>query len=337
MFSIAYEILFLLLLIGINGLFAMSEIAIVSARKIRLERLSAKGDQQAKVALKLANNPNQVLSTVQIGITLSGIFAGAFGGANIANRLGNLFQELYIFPQQSDAIALGIVVLIITYLSLVLGELVPKRLGLSHPEPIACGIALPLRNLSRLTAPIVYFLSISTDFILKLLFSQQEDTNPAVTRTEIEVLVEQGKEAGTIEAIEQDMMQGVLQLKDQEITALMTPASDLIFWNPDHSLTNNHQKLTSHYKADFVICQDANQQILGILPVRDALSAILPGDAFNLKELLQHPLFVPENTKGVKMLQLFRETQSETALVIDESGEIQGLATLHQILEAVIC
>lgn len=336
MLSIAYEVLFLLLLIGINGLFAMSEIAVVSARKTRLERLSAKGDRQAKIALKLANNPNQVLSTVQIGITLIGIFAGAFGGANLATRLGNFFQEMYLFPQHGDAIALGIVVLIITYLSLVLGELVPKRLGLSHPEPIACGIALPLHNLSRLTAPIVYCLSISTDFILKRLFSQQGDNDPTVTRTEIKVLVEQGKEAGSLQAIEQEMMQSVLQLKDQEVTTLMTPASDLIFWNPDHSPSENYQKLTPHYKADFVICQDTNGEILGTLAVCALICVTRQGESFNLTEVLQHPLFVTENTKGVKMLELFRDTQSETALVIDESGELQGLATLHQILKAVI-
>jgi putative hemolysin len=336
MLSITREVLFLILLIIINGLFAMSEIAVVSARKTRLERLSEKGDRRAKAALKLANNPNQILSTVQIGITLVGIFAGAYGGATLAAKLANFFKEIYLFPQHSDAIALTLVVLIITYLSLVLGELVPKRLGLSNPEPIACRVALPLSNLSKLTAPVVYFLSISTDLILKLFFSQQQESEATVTRTEIKVLVEQGTEAGIIDAAEQEMVQRVLQLNDYYVSGLMTPRRNIAWLNLNDSLEENRQKIIKSNYTHFPVCENNLDHVVGTVQVSDLLTASLQGQPFDLTQSLRPPLFVPESTKGLKVLELFKRTQIQIALVVDEYGVIQGLVTLNEVLEAII-
>lgn len=336
MLSITREVLFLLLLIVVNGLFAMSEIAVVSARKARLERLSAKGDRRAQVALKLANNPNQILSTVQIGITLVGIFAGAYGGATLAKKLAVVLREIHFFPEQSDAIALSFVVIIITYLSLVVGELVPKRLGLSYPEPIACSVALPLRNLSRLTAPIVHLLSFSTDLILKMLLKGESELEPTVTRTEIRVLVEQGTEAGSIEVAEQDMVQRVLQLNDRCVSALMTPRPEIIWLNLEDSAETNRQKIIQSRHTRFAVSQNALDEVLGITEVTDLLSAALQGKPFDLTESLRQPLFVPEGTRGLKVLELFKQTRTHIALVVDEYGVIQGLVTINDILEAII-
>jgi len=336
MLSVLSEILFLFLLIILNGVFAMSEIAIVSARKTHLEKLSARGDRAAKMALKLAKNPNQILSTVQVGITLVGIFAGAYGGATLADKLGNLLREMYIFPVNSDAIALVFVVLMITYLSLVIGELVPKRLGLSNPEAIACQVSLPLNLLSRLVAPVVYLLSLSTDFVLKLLFSQQQEAEVAVTRTEIRVLVEQGTESGTIEAVEQDMVQKVLQLNDQSVSQLMTPRSKMIGLDLNANPEENHHKIIASNLNYFIVYEEDINHLVGVAQVNDLLSNLLQGQPLNLRKSLSQPLLISETTKGLEVLKLLKETKNQLALVCNQSGQVLGMVTLNQILEAIM-
>lgn len=336
MFSITREVIFLLLLIVINGLFAMSEIAVVSARKARLEKLSRQGNLEAKAALRLANNPNQILSTVQIGITLVGIFAGAYGGATLAAKLGNFFQEIYFFPEQSDAIALALVVLMITYLSLVIGELVPKRLGLAHPEPIACKAAIPLQYISKMAAPIVYFLSASTDFILNAFFPKQEEADAAVTRTEIRVLVDEGMQAGTIEAAEQNMVRGVLQLNDYKASSLMTPRSKMIWLDLDDSIEQNRHKIIESSLSCFPVCHKTLKNVVGFAQVSDLLSASLQGNPFDLSKSLQRPIYILETTKGLEVLEIFKQTHHQMALVVDESGSVKGMISLNEILEAII-
>ena len=271
-----------------------------------------------------------------MGITLVGIFAGAYGGATLAEKLGNLLRELYIFPVNSDAIALAFVVLMITYLSLVIGELVPKRLGLSNPETIACKVSLALNFLSRLVAPVVYFLSLSTDIVLKLLFSKQQKAEVTATRTEIKVLVEQCTESGTIEAVEQDMVQKVLQLNDQSISQLMTPRSKMIGLDLNANLEENHRKIIASNLNYCVVYEEDMNQVLGVASVKDLLSNLLQEQPLNLRKSLSQPLLISETTKGLEVLKLLKETKKKFALVCNQSGQIKGMVTLNQILEAIM-
>ena len=336
MLSFTREIFFILLLIIINGIFALSEIAIVSSRKIRLEQLGAKGDERARVALELANHPNQILSTVQIGITMIGILAGAFGGVTLAEKLAVVLQRFPLLAVQSEAIALAIVVLSITYLSLVIGELIPKRLALSDPERIASRVAIPLRWLAIVVAPVVHLLSLSTDLGLRLLGIETAATEPPVTEEEIKVMLKQGTEAGMFEVAEQDMVEGVLQLDDRRISTLMTVRPEIVWLNLEDSSETNRHKLVKSNHTRFPVCQGSLDEVLGVVQVTHLLAACLSGEQFDLTSSLRQPLFVPESTPGLKMLELFKQSGNHIALVVDEYGVIQGLVTLNDVLEAII-
>ena len=336
MLSFTREIFFILLLIIINGIFALSEIAIVSSRKIRLEQMGAKGDKRARVALELANHPNQILSTVQIGITMIGILAGAFGGVTLAEKLAAVLQRFPLLALQSEAIALAIVVLSITYLSLVIGELIPKRLALSDPERIASRVAIPLRWLAIVVAPVVHLLSLSTDLGLRLLGIETAATEPPVTEEEIKVMLKQGTEAGMFEVAEQDMVEGVLQLGDRRISTLMTVRPEIVWLNLEDSSETNRHKIVKSNHTRFPVCQGSLDEVLGVVQVTHLLAACLSGEQFDLTSSLRQPLFVPESTPGLKMLELFKQSGNHIALVVDEYGVIQGLVTLNDVLEAII-
>jgi putative hemolysin len=336
MFSVASEILVILLLIVINGLFALSEIAIVSARKVRLEQLSAQGDKQARVALELANDPNQILSTVQIGISLIGIVAGAYAGANITEHLAGLLEQVPILATQSQAIAFTVVVLSITYFSLVIGELVPKRLGLGNPEKIARLVAMPLRWLSTIASPVVRLLSFSTDLVLRLLGAGGTSNDPLITEEEIKILIQQGTDAGTFEEAEQDMLEQVLRLSDRRVSTLMTTRPEIIWLDLEDSSEANRQKVISSNYARFPVCQGGLDEVLGIVQVNTLLADCFADRSFDLTSSLQQPLFVPESTRGLKVLELFQQSGNHIALVVDEYGVIQGLVTITDILEAII-
>ncbi|MEC4984234.1 MAG: hemolysin family protein [Oscillatoria sp. PMC 1068.18] len=336
MLNFTREIIIIFVLILANGIFAMSEIALVSARKIRLEQLSQAGDSRARAALKLANNPNQILSTVQIGISLVGIFAGAFGGATIAEKLAVVFQRVPLFAAHSEGVALAIVVLTITYLSLVIGELVPKRLALSNPEKIATQVAKPLRNLATLVSPVVHLLSFSTDLILHLFGTDLATTQPLVTEEEIKVMLKQGTEAGMFEVAEHDMIERVLQLDDRKLSTLMTPRPEIIWLSLEDSAEVNRQKIISSNHTRFLVCQASLDDVLGIVQVTDLLSACLNGKPFELTASLRQPLFVPESTQALKVLELFKQTGTHIALIVDEYGVIQGIVTLNDVMEAIV-
>ncbi|ERN42158.1 hemolysin [Rubidibacter lacunae KORDI 51-2] len=336
MLSHTGHFLLLLLLIFANSLFAMSEIAVVSSRKSRLEQLSLHGDRRARAALELANDPNQILSTVQIGITLIGIFAGAFSGTTLAQPLAASIGRVPWLHDRSEAIALFLVVLMVTYLSLVFGELVPKRLGLIYPEQIARNVALPLRGLSVLVAPVVGLLGRSTEIVLRAISQTPEENDPHVTRTEIRVLIEQGTEAGTFEAAEQDMVERVLQLGDRPVSVLMTPRPEITWLDIDSPEDNNRRKVTGSSHTRFPICQNTLDNVLGIVAVTSLLADCMHGAPFDLTANLQKPLFVPESIGGLKVLELFKQTGTHVALVVDEYGVIQGLVTLNDIMEAIV-
>ncbi|MBG1240913.1 hemolysin family protein [Nostoc sp. NZL] len=335
MSSITFEILIILVLVIANGVFSMSEMAIVSARKVRLQQLANQGDAKARAALKLAESPNQFLSTVQVGITLIGILTGAFGGATIAEKLAIYVGRVPFLAPYSEPISFGIIVLIITYLSLIVGELVPKRLALNNPERIASIVAIPMRALSAIASPMVYLLSASTDLILRLL-GITASTEPQVTEEEIKILIEQGTEAGTFEEAEQDMVERVFRLGDRPVSYLMTPRPDIVWLDLDDSPEENRQKMVDSAYSRYPVCQGGLDNVLGVIPVTDLLARSFRGEPLDLTVGLRQPVFVPESTRGLKVLELFKQTITHMALVVDEYGVIQGLVTLNDIMSEIV-
>lgn len=314
----------------------MSEMAIVSARQARLQELANRGNLKARVALDLANSPNRFLSTVQIGITLIGILAGAFGGATLAKSLAVYLALIPGLQESSEAIAFGIVVLIVTYLSLIIGELVPKRLALNSPEKIAAAMAMPMQSIARITAPVVYLLSASTELVLKCLRVNSTVQAPLVTEEEIKLLVRQGAEAGMFEEAEQNLVERVFHLGDQQVGALMTPRLEIVWLNLDDPIEINRRKMIDHPHTRFPVCQGTLDNVLGIIRVTDVLSLALKGQPIDLAALLLQPLIIPETTHALKVLEFFKQSGTHVALVVDEYGVIQGLVTLNDVLEVII-
>ncbi|MEH2374099.1 hemolysin family protein [Nostoc sp.] len=335
MSSITFEILIILVLIIANGVFSMSEMAIVSARKVRLQQLANQGDPKAKVALKLAESPNHFLSTVQVGISLIGILTGAFGGATIASRLAIYVKRVPLLAPYSEPLSFGIVVLLITYFSLIVGELVPKRLALNNPERIASIVAIPMQALAAIASPVVFLLSASTDLILRVL-GITASTEPQVTEEEIKILIEQGTEAGTFEEAEQDMVERVFRLGDRPVSYLMTPRPDIVWLDLDDSAEENRQKMVDSAYSRYPICQGGLDNVLGVIPVTDLLARSFRGEPLDLTIGLRQPVFVPESTRGLKVLELFKQTITHMALVVDEYGVIQGLVTLNDIMSEIV-
>lgn len=335
MSSITFEILILFVLIIANGVFSMSEMAIVSSRKVRLQQMANQGDAKARAALELAEAPNRFLSTVQVGITLIGILTGAFGGATIADKLALYIELIPGLVPYSRPIAFSMVVLTITYLSLIVGELVPKRLALNNPERIAANVAIPMRTLAAGASPVVHLLSASTDLVLRIL-GVGPSTEPQVTEEEIKVLIEQGTEAGTFEEAEQDMVQRVFRLGDRPVNALMTPRPDIVWLDLEDSAEENRQKMMDSCHSRFPVCQGGLDNVLGVMHVTDLLARTLSGQPLDLTISLRQPVFVPESTRGLKVLELFKQTGIHVALVVDEYGVIQGLVTLNDVLVEIV-
>ncbi|MBD3882664.1 HlyC/CorC family transporter [Phormidium tenue FACHB-886] len=331
-----FEILTILLLMIANGIFAMSEMAIVSARRARLQEQAEQGNVGARAALDLANSPNRFLSTVQVGITLIGTLAGAFGGAALAAPVANYIALIPALRQSSQAIAFGLVVLLITYLSLIIGELVPKRLALNNPEKIAAMLAVPMQMVAKLVAPIVTLLSLSTELVLKLLRANNPSAEPLVTEEEIKVLVRQGAEAGMFAAAEQDMVERVFHLGDQHVNALMTPRPDIVWLDLNDSSEVNRQKMIDSHHSRIPVCQDTLDNILGVVRVTDILARSLAGEPIDLASLLSQPLLIPETTHALRVLELFKQSGTHIAMIVDEYGVIQGLVTLNDVMEVII-
>lgn len=332
---ITFEILILLVLIIVNGLFSMSEMAIVSARKVRLQQLANQGNASAQAALELADAPNHFLSTVQVGITLIGILTGAFGGATIADKLAGYVRLIPGLALYSQAIAFGLVVVSITYLSLIFGELVPKRLALNNPERIASAVAIPMRMVAVIASPVVHLLSASTELVLRVLGIEQS-TEPQVTEEEIKILIEQGTEAGTFEEAEQDMVERVFRLGDRPVNALMTPRPDIVWLDLEDSAEENRNKMMDSAHSRFPVCQGGLDNVLGVIYVTDLLARSLSGQPLDLTASLRQPIFVPESTRGLKVLELFKQTGIHMAAVVDEYGVIQGLVTLNDIMVEIV-
>ena len=335
MSSISVEILIILVLIFANGVFSMSEMAIVSARKVRLQQLANQGNLNARAALELAESPNHFLSIVQVGITLINILNGVFGGATIAQRLEGYVKLVPFLAGYSQPIAFSLVVLLITYFSLIVGELVPKRLALNNPERIAATVAIPMRALAVLASPVVFLLSASTETVLRILGITPSD-EPQVTEEEIKILIEQGTEAGTFEEAEQDMVERVFRLGDRPVTGFMTPRPDIVCLDLEDPAEENRQKMADSAYSRYPVCQAGLDNVLGIIPVTDLLARSLRNEPLDLTLELRQPVFVPESTRGLKVLELFKQTVTHMALVVDEYGVIQGLVTLNDIMSEIV-
>ena len=335
MSEIGLEILIILFLILLNGIFAMSEIAIVSSRKARLQQLVNEGDEKAKVALELANNPSNFLSTVQVGITLVGVLAGAVGGATIVEFLAPQLARLSWLAPYSETISLVLVVMTITYFSITLGELAPKRFALQNPERIASTVAGPMRSLSKLFSPIVRLLGASTSLVMRLL-GAKPSSEPPVTEEEIHVLLNQGTQAGVFEEAELDMVAGVFSLNDRRVYSLMTPRTEILWLDVRDTAEEILKKLAEGPYSRFPVCQGSLDNVLGIVKARELLTRSLAGKPIHLKECLSPALFIPETTFASRALEVFKESNKELVLVIDEFGGITGLLTINDVLEEIV-
>jgi putative hemolysin len=329
------EIIIIILLIIANGVFAMSETAFVSARKVRLQQRANDGDMKAAAALELANSPNRLLSTVQLGITLIGILAGAFGGATVAQAVAVYIRAISWLAPYSDAVALTIVVAGITYFSLVIGELVPKRIALNNPERIAVFMVTPMRALSTIASPFIHLLSISTEGILRLI-GLRPSGEPPITEEEINVLIEEGTQIGTFEAAEQDMIERIFRMGNRRVSSLMTHRPDIVWLESDDTSQEIRQVIRESNYSRFPVCHENLDNVIGMVHVKDLLLQCMADQPFDLKAVLQEPLFVIENTSTLKVLESFKKTGKQAALVIQEYGDIQGLITLNDILEAIV-
>lgn len=327
------EIIIILALIILNGIFSMSEASIIASRKARLQQTAEK-EAGAKTALELAEEPNRFLSTVQIGITLIGVLTGAFGGATLAAPIAAALRGTFL-DRYADAIGFGIIVLITTYLSLILGELVPKRIALQNPERIASLVARPMKLLSRIASPLVTFLGASTDAVLWAVGMRPSD-EPPVTEEEIKAMIQQGIAAGVFEESEHDMVEGIFRLGDRRINTLMTPRTEILWLDIEDEPEVNRQKIIDSPFSRLPVGEDGLDNVIGMLNAKDLLAKILRGESFDILKAMTEPLFVPESMSASKVLDLFRETGTHITLVLDEYGGLEGLVTIQDILEQIV-
>lgn len=335
MTSIILELLILLLLVLANGFFAMAEMAIVSSRKARLQQHAEKGNEGASAALELVSQPNDFLSTVQIGITLVGVLAGAFGGATIAGEMAAGLGQIQFLAPYSEAISVAVVVMTITYFTLVLGELAPKRLALNNAERIASRIAPFMRRLSRLVSPIAHFLSKSSQAILRLV-GAQHSAAPPVTEEEIRIMIEEGTESGVFEPVEEEIVDHVFRLGDRKVSSLLTPRTEIIWIDINDSAVSIQQKITTSGHSRFPVAEGSLDKVLGVVLAKDLLAQSLCDQVIDLGAIIRPVPFVPESMPALDVLSRFKEYHAKIALVLDEFSGLQGLVTSEDLLEALV-
>jgi putative hemolysin len=329
------QILILVFLIVLNGLFAMSEIAIVSSHKSRLEELMRRGNRKAKLVLHLSESPNRFLSTIQVGITLIAILIGVFGGSGLTHELDARLFRIGIIEPYSYNISLIIIIFLITFFSIIAGELVPKRIGMTNPESIAMAISKPMLVLSKIMFPFVWLLSKTTDFIFEL-FGIRKKTDSQVTEEEIKALLEEGTEVGEIQEIEQDIVERVFHLGDQRIGALMTYRNDIAWLNAEDPNEANVKIITDNTHSVYPLCEKEIDQVLGIIYAKDLLIAMLKEPDLDLRKYVKKVNIVPSDKKAYQVLEKFKETRIHCGLVVDEFGSIEGIITINDILDGLV-
>ncbi|MEK8180378.1 hemolysin family protein [Flavobacterium buctense] len=328
------EILIILFLILLNGVFSMSEIALISARKNRLETAAKKGNTNAKVALDLANSPNKFLSTVQIGITLIGILTGIYSGDKITSDVKLFVETFETLKPYSHSLSVGIVVVILTFFSLVLGELLPKRIGLNYPEAIAKGVAVPMKMVSIVTMPFIWLLTVSTDFILDIL-KIKPTADGKVTEEEIKAIIKEGTEGGEVQEIEQDIVERVFHIGDRKVNSLMTHRKSIVYLSYDDTIEELKAKVLDELHSVYPVCHENLDDVVGIVLLKDLFAGFEKGP-FDLKAITKDPVYLIEHTSAYKALENFKKSKVHYALVTDEYGVFQGIITLNDILEALV-
>lgn len=331
-----FEVVILSLLILLNGVFALAELSIVSARRERLQTLVDSGNSGAAIALRMSQEPTALLSTVQVGITLISILAGAFGSAALTDEFAQLIEPLPVIGPYSRTIALGLVVGTITFFSVVLGELVPKRIALRNPERIASAVARPMKALSSLARPIVRLLSLATAFFLRLLGVPDDISESTVTEEEIKVLVEQGAQAGVFEEAEREMVESIFRFGDRQLRSLMTPRTEIVWLDIGDPEDDIWEAVRQSHHSRFPVCDGALDRVLGVVQAKDLLFSRCSDAPFDLRDTLQPPLFLPETMLALRALERFKQTGIQVALLVDEFGGIEGLVTLIDMMEAIV-
>ncbi|TXH64568.1 MAG: HlyC/CorC family transporter [Tolumonas sp.] len=328
------DIFILIGLILLNGVFAMSEIALVTARKVRLAKQAADGMNSAKTALKLAEDPTHFLSTIQIGITCIGILNGIFGEAILAQPLSEWLQLMGLTSSTANVAATVVVVVVVTYVSIVVGELVPKRLGQLNAEPIACLVARPMQLLAFLARPFVLLLSASTHALIRLMGIRLENV-VSVTEEEIHAMLAEGSESGVIERHEHEMVRNVFRLDDRAVASLMVPRADIVFVDLQDSLEVNLQRMSDSEHSIFPVCRGGLNELLGVITARQVMVQTIQGLALDLEALCQPCTYIPETLSGMELLEHFRTSGSYMAFVVDEYSEFQGIVTVQDVLESL--
>jgi putative hemolysin len=332
---LGWESLVILVLIFANGLFSMTEIALVSSRRPKLQQLAEEGDAGAVKALELIAQPGRFLAAVQVGITLVGTLAGAYGGATIAEKLAPTFAHIPALARYADAAALFVVVLAVTYLQVMFGELVPKALALRHPEAIACRAARPMDRLSRAAGPVVQFLNLSTTGLLRLVGVRAAGESP-MTEEEIAQVLAQGTREGVFEISQHEMMESVIEMGDRRITALMTARPDIAWLDADDDAVAVRAALAAHPYSRFPVCRGGFDDLLGVVHAKDLLARSLAGEPLDLATLARPAPVIPDSVPVLKALEAFRASGESLAFVSDEYGSILGLVTLDDVMRNIL-
>lgn len=329
------EILIIFLLILLNGIFAMSEIALVSARKFKLESASKKGNHNAKKALELSNNPTRFLSTVQIGITLIGILTGIFSGEKITLQLEGYLSKNEIIAPYANSLAVLIVVVVVTFFSIVFGELIPKRIGLIFPETIATLMAKPMTILSKIASPFIWLLSITNDLFLWML-RLKNTSDSKVTEEEVKAIVQQSAEGGEIQEIEHDIVHRVFALGDRKVTELMTYRTDIVWFDINDSIETVRQKCKDEPHSVYLVADGTIDKLSGVISIKEMFASTINSSHFSIKDYLKKPILNYDSTPAYKVLEKFRELKWHFGIVVDEYGSIQGVITMDDVLDALV-
>jgi len=332
--TVALEILTVLALMVLNGFLAMSEMALVSSRRGRLEQMAAQGNRGAQVAAGLIDDPTRFLSTVQVGITLVGILAGAFSGATLGGHLAGTLRELGVAPTTADTLAISGVVLAITYLSLIVGELVPKRLALANPEAIASRVAAPMMLVARVASPLVWLLRVSTNGLLRLLGASGEPGS-RVTEDEIRALLAEGAEAGVVKRAEKEMIEGIMRIADRPVRNVMTPRVDVAWLDAGDPAEVVRREIVEGGHTRYPVCRGDLDEVVGVLHLRRLVGHQDGDGELDLEALAEPPLMVHEGTPTIRVVELFRQTPVHMGIVLDEYGAVEGIVTPADILGAI--
>jgi putative hemolysin len=331
---LAWELIVVVLLILLNGFFAMSELAVVSARRARLQQMADEGHRGARAAVRLVEDPSKFLSTVQVGITLIGILAGAYGGATFAGYLAVELREFPPIEPYADGISIAVVVVSITYLSLIIGELVPKRIALVNAERIAAMVARPMGIVATMGAPLVWLLGVSTNLVLRLL-RLDKVKQAEVTEEEVKSMIAEGARTGVFDPAEREMLEGVLRLADRSVRTIMTPRPDVVWLDIDDTPEAIRREITASGRSRFPVSRGDLDEIVGIVHSKDLLDLLLTGKPLDLQACLHKPLIIHDGTPVLRVLELFKQAGLHVAIVVDEYGSIEGIATVTDILETI--